>query len=148
MIKEISEGKNHKAIDIGSFDQLSEYSFIHPKFGTEDKSRLFTGELLKSTGAEISFRELAPDTTVPFLHGHHQHEEIYIFIKGKGKYQVDNHIFEIKEGSMVRVSPRGSRTLSNTSDKGMIYMVVQSRTGSLAGYNISDGYRIDGEVKV
>ncbi len=148
MIKEISEGENHKAINIGKIDELSNYSFIHPKFGTEDKDRLFVGNLIQTKGSEISFRELATNTTIPFLHGHHKHEEIYLFLKGEGKFQVDEDIFDIQEGSIIRVSPKGARTLSNTSSEGMIYLVIQSLDGGLTGYDISDGYRIDGEVKI
>jgi mannose-6-phosphate isomerase-like protein (cupin superfamily) len=86
--------------------------------------------------------ELPAKTTIAFLHKHNKHEEIYIFLKGYGQYQVDNDTFQIMEGSIV------SRTLRNDSESGMIYMVVQSTEKSLTGYDISDGYRIDGEIKI
>ncbi|MEN8228341.1 MAG: cupin domain-containing protein [Bacteroidota bacterium] len=140
--KIIAENKNYKAIDIGSFDQLSKHEFIHPKFKNIDKGRLFIGELLQTTGAEISFRELPSNTKIPFLHKHHKHEEIYIFLKGSGQFQVDDEVFKIKEGSIVRVSMEGNRTLSNDSKEPMIYMVVQSQADTLAGYDVSDGYRV------
>jgi len=148
MTKVISEGNNYKAIDIGSFDQLSEYEFIHPRLGHTVKNKLFIGEILKSTGAEISFMELPSKTTITFLHKHKKHEEIYIFLKGYGQYQVDNNVFQIKEGSIVRVSPNGSRTLRNDSENFMIYMVIQSAADTLTGYDILDGYRVDGEIKI
>jgi mannose-6-phosphate isomerase-like protein (cupin superfamily) len=148
MINVISEGDNYKAIDIGSLEQLSDYDFVHPKLGHTVKKKLFIGEILKSAGAEISFTELTPKTTISFLHKHKTHEEIYIFLKGYGQYQVDNNVFQIREGSIVRVSPNGSRTLRNDSEGIMIYMVVQSVAGTLAGYDISDGYRIEGEIKI
>lgn len=113
-----------------------------------DKGRLFVGEMLKTTGVEISFRALEPKTTIPFLHKHHQHEEIYVFLKGKGNFQVDDHVFEVAEGSLVRVSPDGNRTLSNTLDKDLVYMVIQAKAGSLEAYNIMDGYREQGEIKL
>jgi mannose-6-phosphate isomerase-like protein (cupin superfamily) len=148
MIKEISEGNNYKAIHIGSFDKLSMHNFVHPRLGHTVNSKVFVGEILKSTGAEISFTELPAKTTISFLHKHKKHEEIYVFIKGYGQYQVDNNVFQIKEGSIVRVSPDGSRTLRNDSENIMIYMVIQSSQGTLAGYDISDGYRIVGELKI
>lgn len=148
MINEISEGVNYKAIDIGSLNQLFDYSFVHPKLGHTVESKLFVGELLKSTGSEISFMELPAKTTVSFLHKHKRHEEIYIILKGNGQYQVDDDVFEIKEGSIVRVSPDGSRTLSNNSENSMIYMVVQAVADTLTGYNIADGYRLEGEIKL
>ena len=148
MVKIISEGDNFKAIDIGTFDQLSAYGFVHPKLGTPVKNKLFIGEILKSTGAEISFTELPSKTTISFLHKHKTHEEIYIVLKGHGQYQVDDEVFEISEGSIVRVSPDGSRTLRNDSENSMVYMVIQTTAGSLKGYDISDGFRVDGEIKI
>ena len=147
-VQTIAENKNCKAINLGPLNKISQYEFIHPKFNTTDKSRIFTGELLKTTGAEISFRELPPKTVIPFLHKHHKHEEIYIFLKGNGKFQVDNDVFNVSEGSMVKVNPDGDRTLSNNSDETMIYMVIQAHRGTLAGYNVSDGYRTDGKNKL
>lgn len=148
MTKIISDGKNHTAIDIGAFDQLKNYDYIHPKLGHTVKSKLFIGELLKTTGAEISFMELPAKTTTSFLHKHEKHEEIYIFLKGHGKYQIDGEIFKISEGSIVRVAPDGSRTLSNESEDIMVYMVVQAAANTLNGYNIADGFRVEGEIKL
>lgn len=41
-VKISSEGPNHKAIDLGDLDHLSEYSFLHPKFNREIKGRQFS----------------------------------------------------------------------------------------------------------
>lgn len=147
-MKTLSEGQNHRAINIGSFSKLNQYSFKHPKFDHTDKSRLFVGELLKTSGSEISFRELARNTSVPFLHKHNEHEEIYIFLKGSGKFQVDESVFKIEEGSIVKVAPHGSRTLSNESGEVMIYIVVQAKANSLAAYNVLDGLRVEGEIRL
>ena len=147
-MKTISEGKNHKAINIGSFNHLNDHTFVHPKFHNENKGRIFIGELLGTTGAEISFRELSAKTTIPFLHKHYEHEEIYIVLKGNGKFQVDDVVFEISEGSLIRVNVDGDRTLSNTSEEPMIYMVVQAQQKSLKGYDVSDGYRTEGDIKL
>jgi len=147
-IEVIAGNMNYKAIDIGSPYHLSEYQFLHPKFGHYLKGKLFIGEILQTTGAEISFSELPPETTVSFLHKHYKHEEIYIFLKGFGQFQVDDDVFRIKEGSIVRVSPNGNRTLRNDSKDLMVYMVVQSHANTLAGYDVSDGYRVNGEIKI
>jgi mannose-6-phosphate isomerase-like protein (cupin superfamily) len=148
MIKNVSEGKNHTAINIGRLDNLSEHSFLHPKLGHTVERKLFVGEILKATGSEISFTELPARTTISFLHKHRKNEEIYIILKGSGLYQVDDVVFEIQEGSFIRVSPDGARTLKNNSDENMVYMVIQSGSGTLEGYDISDGYRVDGQIKL
>lgn len=148
MIKNISEGENYKAVNIGSLSELKQHAFVHPKLGHTVESKVFVGEALNSTGAEVSFMELPAKTTVNFLHKHKQHEELYIFIKGEGNFQVDDEVFPIKEGSIVRVDPNGSRTLQNSSDEAMIYMVVQAVAGTINDHNIADGYRIKGEIKL
>lgn len=147
-MKTVSEGKNHKAMNIGRFDQLNDHTFVHPKFGNETRGRLFIGELLGTNGAEVSFRDLPGNTTIPFLHKHHEHEEIYIVLKGEGLFQVDDAVFEISEGSVVRVGVDGNRTLSNTSEESMIYMVVQATQNTLKAYNVLDGYRTEGKIKI
>lgn len=148
MIKQISEGENHTAVNIGDLSSLSDYEFKHPRLGTVLKSKLFLGEILKATGTELSFREVPPKTNIPFLHKHHKHEEIYIVLKGRGKYQIDDTIFDISEGSIVRVAPNGIRTLSNIGDEVMIYMVIQAHSNTITGRDVYDGYRVKGEIKI
>jgi mannose-6-phosphate isomerase-like protein (cupin superfamily) len=145
-LKILSEGTNYSAIDIGELDNLMDYSYLHPKLKHKVKGKVFLGEILKSTGVEISFQILPPDTSIPFLHIHTNHEEIYIFLKGSGEFQVDNNIINIKEGTIIRISPEGKRTWRNTSDKPMIFMVIQSQIGTLDNYFVFDGFRTDGDI--
>jgi mannose-6-phosphate isomerase-like protein (cupin superfamily) len=142
----ISENKNYKAIDIGPMDRLSEQEFFHPKFNRTDRGRIFTGALMNSTGAEISFREMPPDTKVPFLHKHHEHEEIYVFLNGSGRFQVDGDIFPVKGGSIVRIAPDGDRALCSDPGAPLRYMCIQATAGTLNGYDVADGFRTDGSV--
>jgi len=142
----ISEGTNYSAIDLAEFDRLMEYSYIHPKLNHEVKGKVFVGELMKSTGVEISFQLLPAITSIPFIHKHKNHEEVYIILKGTGQFQVDQHCFNIKEGSIVRIAPEGERTLRNNSTVPMIFMVIQSQIGSLDNHFIFDGYRVKREI--
>jgi mannose-6-phosphate isomerase-like protein (cupin superfamily) len=141
-----SERMNYSAIDLGDFDNLMEFSFLHPKLKQEVKGKVFIGEILKATGTEISFQILPPNTDIPFLHQHKNHEEIYIILKGTGQFQVDGNIFNIKEGSVIRVAPDGKRSCRNNSDNPMIFMCIQSQHKSLDNYVVSDGYRTPGEI--
>lgn len=145
-VKTTSEGLNHLAIDLGSLNQISDYSYIHHKLHHEVKGKIFLGEILKSSSAEISFNSLPPHTDIPFLHKHRNHEEIYITLKGSGQFQVDGNIFNISEGSVVKVMPEGVRTLRNTSDDTMIYICLQVQAGSLNSRYIEDGSRVPGEI--
>jgi mannose-6-phosphate isomerase-like protein (cupin superfamily) len=145
-IKVTSEGKNHVAIDLGPMGKLTDYSYMHPKRKQEVKGKVFTGELLKSSGAEISFTELPAHAEMPFLHQHNKHEEIYVFLKGSGQFQVDDTLFDVKEGSVIRIAPEGKRTYRNNSDQPLTFMCVQSHAGSIEQYNVEDGFLADGEI--
>lgn len=141
-------GKHYNSVNIGQFSQLSQHEFIHPITKQVDKGRLFMGELLGSSGAELSFRELEANTVIPFLHQHMKHEEIYVFLKGHGQFQVDEDVITISEGSIIRVSPEGNRTLSNQSDMPMVYMVIQATVNTLKAYTVLDGKREEGKIKL
>lgn len=145
-MEKISEGKNYSAINIGSLDELMEHSYLHPKLKMEVKGKVFVGDALRTTGSEISFQILPPNAVIPFLHKHNTHEEVYVFLKGKGQFQVDEDVFDIQEGSVIRISPQGSRSWRNNSDGTMVFMVIQSRDGSLSDHFVDDGYRVEGEL--
>jgi mannose-6-phosphate isomerase-like protein (cupin superfamily) len=145
-VKITSEGINHCAIDLGKFDELMDYSYMHPKRHTEVRGKQFVGEILKASGSEISFTMIRPGTELPFLHQHHQHEEIYVIIKGSGQFQVDGSVFDVSEGSAIRVSPDGKRTYRNNSANPLIFMCIQCKAGSLEGFNVQDGFRSEGEI--
>ena len=144
-VKNTSEGINHNAIDLGVLDQLMDYSYTHPKRQQEVKGKLFLGEILKATGAEISFTILPPNAEHPFLHQHKQHEEIYVFLKGSGQFQVDESLFDVSEGSVVRISPNGKRTYRNNSESPLIFMCIQCKSGSLESLFVEDGLLAEDE---
>ncbi len=143
-----SEGINYSAIEIGKFQDLAEYSFPHPKLKQDIPGKLFVGELLKSTGIEVSFHYMPARASIPFLHSHNYHEEIYIFLKGEGQFQVDNDLIDIQEGSIIRIAPEGKRTWRNNSDDIMILIVVQAKAGSLKDYTVLDGFGVEGEMSL
>jgi len=141
-----SEGNNYSAIEIGKFNDINQYSFPHPKLEKSIPGKLFISELIKSTGTEISIQALPANTDIPFLHSHKEHEEIYIFLKGSGQFQVDNDLFDIQEGSIVRIAPNGKRTWRNKSDDSMLLIVIQAKAESLQNYYVSDGFNANGQI--
>lgn len=142
-IETISENKNYAAINIGRFDDLSDYSFIHPKNGQTVTGKVFLKEPTKSTGTEISFSTIPPNKEIGYFHLHNKDEETYIILKGAGFYQVDDDCFPIKQGSIIRVAPAGVRSLCNTSDEEMVYICIQSKANSLEEYSTDDGSRVE-----
>ena len=89
------------------------------------EGKIFLGQELGMTGAEVSLQCLAAGEDAPFLHSHKTHEEIYVIISGKGEYEVDGEKMAVSEGSVIRVAPAGVRALRNTSDNEMVMMCIQ-----------------------
>ncbi|MDL2322569.1 cupin domain-containing protein [Bacteroidales bacterium OttesenSCG-928-A17] len=128
-VKKVAEDKNFTAVDFGKLAFLAETA----------NGKAFLKEITKATGTEISLSVLPARTDLPFFHFHKQNEETYIILSGEGKFQVDEHCFNISEGSIVRVAPAGLRGMTNTSDEQMIYIVIQSKENSLEQYSMDDG---------
>lgn len=143
----IAENKSYAAVNIGSLDELADYSLIHPKSGREIKGKVFLKEVTNATGTEISFQVLPPNTELSYFHTHRKNEETYVILKGSGDFQVDNDCFAISEGSVIRVAPNGKRGMRNSSNEPMICMVIQSKENSLEEYSTEDGERVECEPK-
>lgn len=114
--------------------------FVHASVGA---LRGFEGKqfLKDATGAsscEISFGSLPSGAAVPFFHSHKTNEENYIILSGKGKFQVNDEVFEIGEGSVIRVSTGCDRNIKCTSDEPMCYVCIQAHEGSLGNYTMTD----------
>jgi mannose-6-phosphate isomerase-like protein (cupin superfamily) len=146
-IEKLSENANYTAVELGSLDELMDYNLIHPVRKNLIEGKVFLKEATKSTGTEISFNMLPPQSEQPYFHIHRKNEETYIILKGFGFFQVDEDCFAIKEGSVIRVAPVGSRGIRNSSDETMIYIVIQSKENSLEEYTTADGERTPFEPK-
>ena len=109
-------GQNYEAAHLGPFEKLGQYKFGHEGLPFEIEGKVFLNELLKLTSAEISLNRFAPNTGMPFSHRHQANEEIYIFVRGSGEFQVDGEIIPVAEGSIVSVAPNGSRCWRSLSD--------------------------------
>ena len=48
-----------------------------------------------------------------------------MIIKGEGEFRVDDKVFPVTEGSLVRVAPAGKRALRNTGKEHMVVMCIQ-----------------------
>ncbi len=146
-IKKLSKNENYTAVNLGNLDELMDYSLIHPVRKNLIEGKVFLKDETHATGTEISFNMLPPHTEQPYFHIHRKNEETYIILKGFGFYQVDEDCFEIKEGSIIRVAPKGKRGICNSSDDTMIYMVIQSKENSLEEHTSADGERIPVDPK-
>ena len=69
---------------------------LHPREGIVQR-------VLRGTGVGVSFAELHP-TMTPSPHSH-PWEQLFFLLKGRVKLHVDDQVFDMTEGSFVRIPP-------------------------------------------
>ncbi len=121
-VAEVRKGRTGSRYQVGETGRLDE---------VDDK--LFIGQPLGFTGMEVSLNRVPPGWSMPFLHDHREHEELYLFLGGEGEFQVDGDIFPVSAGTAVRVSPGGIRAWRNTGTGDLLCVIVQANADSLAG---------------
>lgn len=114
--------------------------FAHATVGSLNgfEGKQFVKDATGSTSCEISFGTLPTGVAVPFYHSHKDNEENYIILSGAGKFQVNDEVFDIAEGSVIRVSTNCDRNLKCTSAQPMTYICIQAKEGSLGGFTMTD----------
>jgi mannose-6-phosphate isomerase-like protein (cupin superfamily) len=140
-----AEGKHFAAAEAGAWKDLREQGFVHPKLGPV-KGKLFLQKALGLTSMEVSLNLLPPGAGLPFYHRHREHEELYVFVGGRGQFQVDDQTLDVREGTVIRVSPEGERTWRNNSTENLYYVVVQARAGSITADATADGASVERPV--
>ncbi|MDE6417193.1 MAG: cupin domain-containing protein [Duncaniella sp.] len=114
--------------------------FAHASVGSLKgfEGKQFVKDATGATSCEISFGTLPTGAAVPFFHSHKDNEENYIILSGAGRFQVDDKVFDVAEGSVVRVATHCDRNLKCTSAEPMTYICIQAKEGSLGGYTMTD----------
>lgn len=145
-IEQIAAAMNFCAANVGKLSELNDYVL---ELGPDIKipGKVFGGSAVGATGGEFSFQMFRPGTETGFLHTHKQHEELYFFLSGTGEFQVDGQVFPVKEGSVVRVSPAGLRSVRNNGTLPLVMLCVQYRSGTLTSDDAVDGVIHVGPVK-
>ena len=144
--QQIAEGTHFSALSTGSISQLNDYVLpVAP--GMEIQGKVFMGQTLQTTGAEISFQSFAPGKETGFRQTHQTHEELYIFVSGKGEFQVDGQVFPVGEGSVVRVDPEGKRSVRNNGTEPLIMICVQYKAQTFTAQDAADGQLLQEPVK-
>lgn len=114
--------------------------FVHASVGTLRgfEGKQFVKDATGATSCEISFGTLPNGAAVPFFHSHKENEENYIILSGAGKFQINGDVFDVAEGSVIRVATNCDRNLKCTSTDPMTYICIQAKEGSLGGYTMTD----------
>lgn len=140
-------GKNYTAAHLGPFEKLDQYTFRHEGLPFEIEGKVFLNDLLDLTSAEVSLNRFPPGTAMPFYHRHQANEEIYIFVRGRGEFQVDGETIPVTEGSVIAVAPNGSRGWRSLSDEALHFIVIQAPAGRYtSGVSITDGIAVNEPV--
>lgn len=145
-VHERRSGANFTLARIGNSEELTRYGIRHPLVGATIPGKLFLKEVLGLSAMEISFGLIPPKTSIPFLHKHQQNEEVYLFLKGEGQFQVDGEVMEITDGTAIRVAPGGVRSCRNTGTEPLFHIVIQAKSDSLEQWTGTDGIGVRGEV--
>ena len=125
-------GKNFTLAQLGDLENLDQY-------GERMKGKLFLKDILNLTGMEVSMNKLPAGKQIPFYHKHKNDEELYIFIKGQGQFQIDGETLDVREGTVIRVAPEGSRIWRNNSNEDLYFIVIQAAQNSLNAWTATDG---------
>ena len=123
-LKTLNQGEKYAHASVGSLHAFEGKQFVKDATG--------------ATSCEISFGTLPSGASVPFFHSHRENEENYIILSGAGKFQVDANVFDVAEGSVIRVATHCDRNLKCTSAEPMTYICIQAKEGSLEGYTMTD----------
>jgi len=131
-------GEHYSAYDGGALQQWANHAVELPGLG-EVRGKHFLKDLLGLTGCEISINSLPAGAGMPFHHQHKENEEVYIFIQGQGQMQIDGEVVAVRDGSIVRIAPKGLRTWRNIAEEPLVYVVIQMRANSLRQFGLGDG---------
>ena len=134
--------ENPERFSVREFGQVPAWtSFVlqHPRFGPVPGKRFLQAEL-GLTGMEISLNALPAGKGVPFLHGHRQNEELYLYLSGQGQMLLDDELVDVAAGTAVRVAPPVMRSCRNTGTEPLTYLCIQAKVGSLVQATAKDGF--------
>jgi quercetin dioxygenase-like cupin family protein len=140
------EGPSYSLVQLGQTKDLRQYRFKHPALPVAVAGKVFLQELLGLTGMEVSFGLMAPGKSMPFHHKHQNNEEVYLFLRGQGQFQIDGQVHDVREGTAIRVSPEGVRCWRNHSSEDLFFIVIQAKAGSIDGGTTTDGTGVPGSV--
>lgn len=124
--------------------------FAHASVGNLHtfEGKQFVKDATGATSCEISFGTLPTGAAVPFFHSHRNNEENYIILSGAGKFQINDEVFAIAEGSIIRVATNCDRNIKCTSAEPMTYICIQAAEGSLGAVTGDDADITERENKL
>jgi len=59
-------------------------------------------------------------------HDHEKEEQLYYFLKGRGKMKIDDEVFDVQEGDAVHIPPKSKHQLINDSADWIEHILVSA----------------------
>ena len=144
MSRKTVQGSNFTCFHGGEKESWTQFSLEPPEVPRPAKGKLFLRKHLGSAGLEMSLNVVPPGKAIPFLHRHQRNDEVYIVVAGQGQFLVDGECIDVREGSIIRISPAGSRAWRNNSDAPMYFLCIQYRADSVIEGGTLDGLKVEG----
>lgn len=117
---------NYDVLPLGSIDTWGQFTGVAPG------KRFVEAEVpLQYLGA--SANSLEPGGNAPFWHRHSVHEELYIFLTGRGQMALDDELIDVEPGTLVRVGQGVWRAwhASSDSDGPLTWLCIRAGGASL-----------------
>lgn len=139
---------NPKASEKISFVNLGSLAEIaaSPEEGRRGK-RFLSGPLALSS-CEISVNRLPEGKGLGFTHRHRRNEEIYLITGGLGRFHANGQSYELKEGSVIRLSPEVERTLEALPGSTLDFVCIQAPEGGMPYTFRDDGVPVSDQSPV
>ncbi len=129
--------QHYSVFAAGTWDELGQHKV---QLGERKvRGKVFMSDRVDSTGSEVSLNRIPSGRSVPFLHRHKKHEEIYIVVRGAGDFYVDGDVVPVTEGCVVRIAPEGVRAFRAGNDGPMDVICIQAVAGTLRNRTVTDG---------
>jgi mannose-6-phosphate isomerase-like protein (cupin superfamily) len=80
---------------------------------------------------------------MPFSHRHQRNDEVYVVVGGRGQFLVDGECIDVKEGSVLHMSPPAARAWRNNSDQALYFLCIQYCADSVIEGGTHDGVHVE-----
>lgn len=138
-------GANFACFHAGPKEGWGEFRMEPPAVPMPVRGKLFLRSLLGSAGLEMSLNAVPPGKAIPFLHRHHQNDEVYVVVGGRGQFLVDGECLDVQEGSVLRLGPAAARAWRSDPDAPLYFLCLQYRADSVVGDGTLDGRLVEGK---
>ena len=141
----MERGTHFTCFHAGPKAEWTQFRLEPPEAPSSARGKLFLRKFVESAGLEASLNVVLPGKGVSFLHRHERNDEVYVVIGGRGQFLVDGECIDVREGSVLRVSPAGVRAWRNNGDAPLYFLCLQYRADSAIEGGTLDGRKVEGK---